>query len=310
MGQHLAKNTVRRSKQQNEVRQAAARYMEAYDMSKTGTLDRDEVTKLTEHLLSTYTPLVGGLTDEDIDMIMRCSGPTVKTEITANELPQALSVMMAVRDMNKEYHEMFTEFDKDNTGELPADQLRALLASANGNVPPMASDVDFVLQQLEPRGQSDPIKEDQLKAALACWYSQHPPATDQIKTIFKSWDKAGNGVISKKEFVDAMLKLKPEFKQNQMELLFNQADKSETGVLDYQEFVDFIWSHGVDAKEEPVNASRPAAQHKSRFSTGGHTVVNPHSQGLAKPASPRPQGSSPRGENQGKFTTGGMLHPR
>merc|ERR1719321_1673973 len=54
-----------------------------------------------------YTPLVGGIRDEDVDMIMRCGGDNTSTELLAADLPLALSVMMAVREDSENFHQLF-----------------------------------------------------------------------------------------------------------------------------------------------------------------------------------------------------------
>jgi len=222
---------------------------------------------MAQGLLQKYTPSVGGLTDEDVDMIMRCGGASCKAEITANELPQALSIILSVRDSNKQFHELFSTFDEDKSGTLPADQLLALIAELNGGVPPAESDIVYVLHQLEPRGVADPIAEEQLKAAIACWYCLKRPVHDQIKDMFKVWDKSGDGVIQKIEFMTVMKKLHPEISDADLTMLFDAADQKNNSVLDYQEFFDFLFKGGAPLGVGLETADSPNPQ-RVKWSTG------------------------------------------
>jgi len=245
MGNHLAKNTYKRAERQATARKATDTFMKKYDKSKTGTLNREEVKALAQDLLTDYTPLVGGLQDEEIDMIMRCGGETCHPEISAADLPMALAVMDCVRDCNKEYHEMFTKYDKDKTGKISAEQLTGLINELCDDLRPLKSDVDFILKQCEPRGKSDAIAEHQLKAALACWYCLRPPTSDRIKQMFKSWDTTGNGVITKEELKAVMKRMKADLDDAALDKLFNSIDKRQNGVIEYCEFVDWVMQGGV-----------------------------------------------------------------
>eukprot|EP00747_Dinoflagellata_sp_TGD_P181933 gnl/TRDRNA2_/TRDRNA2_35949_c0_seq1.p1 gnl/TRDRNA2_/TRDRNA2_35949_c0~~gnl/TRDRNA2_/TRDRNA2_35949_c0_seq1.p1 ORF type:complete len:304 (-),score=65.03 gnl/TRDRNA2_/TRDRNA2_35949_c0_seq1:338-1249(-) len=298
MGASMPKEAAKRNAQQKEVKVMCEGYMKIFDKSKTGTLSREEVITLAKTLLDTYTPLVGGLKDDDVDMIMRCGGDTCKDEITAEELPLAVSIMYTVRDFNQNFHEMFVKFDVDKSGKLPADQLTALFKSFYGG-DPHPLDVNFVLHQLEPRGTADPIGAAQLKAALACWYCMQEPTQEKIKAMFKKWDKAGNGVISRDEFRAVMTKLKSQFTQDQLDVIFNEADKNGNNVLDYNEFVDFLWHAGLQVDD----TSDAARQNKGMFSTGGGITANARakSQDEGKVA---PSTQPVEGQCKGQFSTG------
>eukprot|EP00747_Dinoflagellata_sp_TGD_P112980 gnl/TRDRNA2_/TRDRNA2_171605_c1_seq1.p1 gnl/TRDRNA2_/TRDRNA2_171605_c1~~gnl/TRDRNA2_/TRDRNA2_171605_c1_seq1.p1 ORF type:complete len:234 (-),score=53.03 gnl/TRDRNA2_/TRDRNA2_171605_c1_seq1:237-860(-) len=201
--------------------------------------------------------------------------------------------MMVVQEFNKDFLDMFNKYDKDSSGTLPADQLQELLKEVNGGVKPNSKDVAFLLKRLEPRGQADPIGVSQLKAALACWYCLQPTVQDEIKAMFKSWDTAGNGVITQDEFAAVMTKLSPAFTPERTAALFKSADTKKTGVLDYEEFVDFIWSTGV-----AVGTGVEKESAKGAFSTGGALVPN---------ARGEVQSSGGGGGPAPVFSTGGAL---
>jgi len=166
----MAPLTVQRSNHRRGAQIIKRAIMKEYDKSKTGTLSRQEVTEMATAILGRVAPNMGGLTFEEVELIMCLGGSTTKPEITAEDLPQALAIIASVKEENHNLERLFSKFDVDKTGELPANQLTALLTEVNAGVPPTVGDVTYVLTQCEPRGAADPIKKTELKAALACWY--------------------------------------------------------------------------------------------------------------------------------------------
>lgn len=256
----LAPRTVKRAQRQGQAKRVAKEMMEKYDQSGSATLTRDEVKVIAEKHLTEYTPDMGGLTEEDVDMIMSLGGDSVKPEITVDEVPMALSLMAIVKEENKNLTELFDKFDADNTGALKPDQLKALLKEVNENVEPRDEDVSFILKQCEPRGGDDPIQKDQLKAALACWYClcEEPleMKVQKIKNQFNEWDTAKTGWISRDELKSVMQRLAPQMTEAQLEMLFDGIDKNKDGKLQYEEFVDWVLHGSSDAAGVARRASQ------------------------------------------------------
>lgn len=270
MGNHLARHTTRRSKHQAHAQKMCDDFMNTYDSSKTGALNRDEVKALATDLCNKFTPLVGGITDEDVDMIMRCGGEDTKAELTSKDLPLALAVMMAVRDDSQNFHELFLKHDTDRSGYLPFDQLTALLTEVNDGAVPSPSEVQYILRQCEPRGREDPISESQLKAAIACWYCLAEPAHQRIKAMFQTWDTEGTGVISKAELAAVMNRLSPEpVTEAEVDILFRSIDTHHTGSIEYDEFVEWVLGGGCPIMDGAEEESRvPDKPEKIKWSTG------------------------------------------
>mmetsp|Transcript_34214 Transcript_34214/g.60522 ORF Transcript_34214/g.60522 Transcript_34214/m.60522 type:complete len:283 (-) Transcript_34214:44-892(-) len=265
MGNHLAKNTTKRAGRKsvmNETQEVCAQLMAEFDQSKTGRLNREEVKAMANSLLNDKTPLLGGLTDEEIDMLMRISGDNCDTDITANDLPMALSVLMEIRAENHAFVALFQKYDTDSTGVLKVDQLRGLLEELTG-VRITEADVKYILTQCEPRGAEDPIPLDQLKAASACWYCQCVPAQENIKKMFKAWDTAGTGYISLDEMTAVMTNLKADISGEEVKILFQAIDTKGNGRIDYDEFVDWVVGGGIPIgagveEEAPEDKSKPS----------------------------------------------------
>ena len=182
--QSLAPNTTRRHTR-HIVRMKSfdlyGQFMTTYDATNTGTLNKDEVKALTEAMLTEFTASVGGVTDDDIELIMRIGGTTAKAEVTAEELPLAISAMVSVRQANEGLVELFDKYDVDRTGRLPEAQLKGLLTEINDDVEVPAEDVAYVINQVTV-DKATGICLRELKAAIACWYSTADASyLDQIK---------------------------------------------------------------------------------------------------------------------------------
>jgi len=242
-------------------------YMNEYDKSKTGTLSRKEVRAMATDLCK---GMVGGITEADVEFIMRAGGENTVDELRAQDLPLAVAVMMAVREDSANFHELFLRHDTDKTGVLPMDQLSALLSEVNDGQPPGPSDVSYILNQCEPRGKDDPIPETQLKCAIACWYCLKEPAHEKIKAMFQAWDTEKSGVISRAELAAVMKHLSPEeVTDKEVNTLFMSIDTHHTGSIEYDEFVEWVLGGGVPlgaGVEEPTPATGKPA--KIKWSTG------------------------------------------
>lgn len=173
-------STYKRREARRLHREHAYRYalLLKYDKSRTGSLSRDEVKQLATDLLREYTPLVGGLSNEDIDLIMRIAGETCTTEITPDQLPIALAVMDSIKAANKEILGLFSKYDVDKTGTLPVAQLEALLREVNGGTDPHKKDIDYILHKVGASAEVG-ISAAELKAALANWYCLCDEKEDQ-----------------------------------------------------------------------------------------------------------------------------------
>jgi Ca2+-binding EF-hand superfamily protein len=162
---------MKRSKR-TAIRNAQAHYaqkiLETFDVSKTGTLSREEVHAMCLSIVEEVAPKVGVL-ESDIDVIMRVGGETAHAEITVEEIPAALSAVLALKSENLFIHELFVKYDTDNSGNLPKDQLSNLITELNEGIIPNDNDLDFIIRQCDISGDGA-IEEAQIKAAIMGWY--------------------------------------------------------------------------------------------------------------------------------------------
>eukprot|EP00419_Tripos_fusus_P000974 CAMPEP_0172675676 /NCGR_PEP_ID=MMETSP1074-20121228/13419_1 /TAXON_ID=2916 /ORGANISM="Ceratium fusus, Strain PA161109" /LENGTH=269 /DNA_ID=CAMNT_0013493165 /DNA_START=46 /DNA_END=850 /DNA_ORIENTATION=- len=67
-------------------------------------------------------------------------------------------------------------------------------------------------------------------------------ALEDVRQVFRTWDKDGNGMISKKEFTGIILRLSPDMSQEDLDVLFDAADINDDGRLNYEEFFSWLWA--------------------------------------------------------------------
>lgn len=254
MGGHLAKNTTKRARRRS-VQNEARRRMETdgkieaimaqYDKDGTEALDAEQLRKLATDVLNEYTPLVGGITDDDIELILRLGQPwneggTVRTSITRAEVPTALAVMSLIKEHNKHLVELFEKYDKNKDETLPAEDLAKCLREVNGDVDVTAEDVKHILYLCGVK-EGEHIKLAQFKSALCYWYCMKDrPVSEEIKETFHAWDIHKTGCIDRSELKAVMKTIEPTMNDEDIENLFNQVDQNKNGKIEYDEFIDWI----------------------------------------------------------------------
>merc|ERR1712187_214349 len=78
--------------------------------------------------------------------------------------------------------------------------------------------------------------------------------SDCVKALFRTFDKNGDGSISKREMMAVIKGLCPEFSKSQLEALFLVVDEDKDGTIDYEEFIQFLF--GAPA---PLSSTRSRA---------------------------------------------------
>lgn len=90
--------------------------------------------------------------------------------------------------------ELFTEADKDNSGQLEQDEFRDLLREFNGGRPPTEQECRFMLQ-LSDFDRNGTIGLDELHFALRVWKGYHQ-IDDYVLNLYAEFDLDENGSVS------------------------------------------------------------------------------------------------------------------
>mmetsp|Transcript_98032 Transcript_98032/g.184295 ORF Transcript_98032/g.184295 Transcript_98032/m.184295 type:complete len:642 (+) Transcript_98032:59-1984(+) len=285
MGGHLAKNTTKRARRRSVQNEAKRRMdqdgkieaiMREYDVNHSEALDTGELKKLATDVLNEFTPMVGGVTDDDIELILRLGQPwneggATRKVISRAEVPKALAVMSLIKEHNKHLVELFERYDKNKDETLPFEDLQTCLREVNGGVDVAADDVKHILYLCGVK-EGQAIKLNQFKSALCYWYCMKDrPVSEEIKETFHAWDIHKTGTIDRNELKAVMKTIEPTMNDEDIESLFNQVDVNHNGQIEYDEFIDWITAeqdasfrkevcvgYGFSSNKDPVEAVKEA----------------------------------------------------
>eukprot|EP00929_Paragymnodinium_shiwhaense_P013930 TRINITY_DN12177_c0_g2_i1.p1 TRINITY_DN12177_c0_g2~~TRINITY_DN12177_c0_g2_i1.p1 ORF type:complete len:608 (+),score=105.24 TRINITY_DN12177_c0_g2_i1:190-2013(+) len=73
---------------------------------------------------------------------------------------------------------------------------------------------------------------------------------DKLKKLFKTYDKDGNGSLSKEEMAVIFRKTSGEWADDDLDYMFAKVDKDGNGVIDYNEFVAWLMEEDSDYEGE------------------------------------------------------------
>jgi Ca2+-binding EF-hand superfamily protein len=136
-----------------------------------GTLDRDKVRKMCEILFHDIDPQLGLVTEEDVDEVMMIGEMNSKEadhHITVNEIPKALSTIMAIKKDKQKIHDLFLRHDVDGSKCLSSEEISELLSEINDGIIPSKDDIQFIIDKCG--GPKASVDLAHLKPAIEMWY--------------------------------------------------------------------------------------------------------------------------------------------
>ena len=134
---------------------------------------------------------------------------------------------------------LFLALDEDGNGELSVDELKSILEDPRLKMSP--DDISSLISEFDLDGSgtidiceflilmANRKNKDLIRKAIVL--------RSAIRKAFKSFDKDGNGYITRKEFKTVMRKCKGRVTEEQLDTMMKKADKNGDGRIDYDEFV-------------------------------------------------------------------------
>jgi len=160
---------------------------EKFDGDGTKTLDRAEVRHMCETLMhDSFSPILGTVTDAEIDRVMAMGDMTKgpNEEITVDDIPTALSTILAIQSEHQRIDELFHSHDSDGSKTLEEKELRLLLTEVNEGIMPTDEDIKFVIEKCA--GVDKVVDENEIRNAITLWYvlaDEHPLPTTREEAL-------------------------------------------------------------------------------------------------------------------------------
>ncbi|CAN8269744.1 unnamed protein product [Cochlearia groenlandica] len=142
-----------------------------------------------------------------------------------------------------ELREIFRSFDQNKDGSLTELELASLLRSLG--LKPSQDQLDTLLHKAD-RNNNGLIEFSEFVALVEPDLVRCPYNDEQLKAIFKMFDRDGNGYITAAELAHSMAKLGHKLTAEELTGMIKEADRDGDGCINFEEFVQAITSAAFD----------------------------------------------------------------
>ena len=139
----------------------------------------------------------------------------------------------------KSFRNAFTLFDKDHDGKLSTKEVDDVLRFLGKD--PSDYEMEFVVKDLDMYGNGT-IAFPQFLKLLSQKYNDTKFNVEEMKAVFRIFDKDGDGYITADEIQEEMSKHGDVFTDQQIKQMMEGADSNGDGRIDYEEFVKLMES--------------------------------------------------------------------
>ena len=133
-----------------------------------------------------------------------------------------------------EYKESFKLFDKNGDGKISPGELGDLMTSMGTNPSEAKIQAKHMINEVDINRDGS-VDFDEFCTMMERKKKQ-TNLKDEIRSAFRVFDKDGNGFISPDELRGAMMTLKIDLTDKELDALIETADTNGDGQLDYEEF--------------------------------------------------------------------------
>ena len=137
--------------------------MQEYDVDQGGALEGKEITELMTDWFG-HAPEPG-----DVELVMRLGGDNVQQHITAQQLPQAVATLTAIKEARQWITDTIAKYDENNDAGLEHAELKQLLTDLNDGYEVGDGEVADVMRKGDADN-SGHITGAELQAAVMAWY--------------------------------------------------------------------------------------------------------------------------------------------
>ncbi|CAL0312892.1 unnamed protein product [Lupinus luteus] len=148
-------------------------------------------------------------------------------------------------DQIAELREIFRSFDRNNDGSLTQLELSSLLRSLG--LKPSPEQLEIFIQKAD-RNNNGLVEFSEFVALVApeLLPAKSPYTEEQLRELFRMFDRDGNGYITAAELAHSMAKLGHALTAEELTGMIKEADTDGDGRISFQEFSQAITSAAFD----------------------------------------------------------------
>lgn len=144
-----------------------------------------------------------------------------------------------------ELREIFRSFDRNNDGSLTELELGSLLRALG--LKPSREQLEELIQKADTNN-NGLVEFSEFVALVApdLVLAKSPYSEDQLRKLFRFFDRDGNGLITAAELAHSMAKLGHALTASELTGMIKEADKDGDGMINFHEFSHAITSAAFD----------------------------------------------------------------
>ncbi|CAJ0952122.1 unnamed protein product, partial [Mesorhabditis belari] len=135
-----------------------------------------------------------------------------------------------------EFREVFSLFDKDQSGTITAGELGTVMRSLGQN--PTEAELQLMINDGDSDGNRTVDFPEFLQ--MMAQKMKAPAGEDDLRKAFQVFDKDQNGFISAEELRHVMTSLGDSLTEQEVEEMIEEADVNGDGQVNYEEFVKMM----------------------------------------------------------------------
>jgi len=129
----------------------------------------------------------------------------------------------------QEYQEAFRLFDKDGNGKIDKFELAEVMKALGSPATPQ--DIEDMINEVD-LDRNGTIEFNEFMIMMGSQKNEE----EELKNAFRTFDKNGDGYISRDELKLVMASLGESLKEEEIEEMMREADENRDGKLDFKEF--------------------------------------------------------------------------
>ncbi|KAL2559081.1 putative calcium-binding protein CML16 [Forsythia ovata] len=147
-------------------------------------------------------------------------------------------------DQLTQLKDIFDRFDMDRDGSLTQLEMAALLRSLG--LKPSGDQIHVLLANMDSNGNGSIEFDELVDAILPDMNEEVLINQEQLMSVFRSFDRDGNGYITAAELAGQMAKMGHPLTYRELTEMMREADTNGDGVISFNEFANIMGRSAAD----------------------------------------------------------------